>query len=154
MVLASSARLRLRPRLLYLDRLAIDKRTSGCDNINNDIMAAPIDSASSASSSAGSASSNSSSIDPLTRNALRYSLSPREYKLLHKYLISRAPPPVKKRVPHPYKYEKSVEKTGDYNAAAVRASLRVFGVALAGLKGWDLITEKVLRRAKEAVYVG
>ena len=103
---------------------------------------------SSASSSAGTASSNGQPIDPLTRNALRYSLSPREYKLLHKYLIAKAPA-VKKRAPPPHKYEKSVKDTGDYNAAAIRASLRVFGTTLAGLKLWDLITVKVLSRGKE-----
>lgn len=103
---------------------------------------------SSASSSAGTASSNGQPIDPLTRNALRYSLSPREYKLLHKYLIAKAPV-VKKRAPPPHKYEKSVKDTNDYNAAAIRASLRVFGTTLAGLKLWDLITVKVLSRGKE-----
>lgn len=87
-------------------------------------------------------------MDPLTRNALRYSLSPREYKLLHKYLIARAPV-VKKRVPQPARYEKSVDATGgDYNAAAIRASLRVFAGTMAGLKVWDLITVKVLARGK------
>jgi hypothetical protein len=103
---------------------------------------------SSASSSAGTASSNGQPIDPLTRNALRYSLSPREYKLLHKYLIARAPV-VRKRAPQPHKYEKSVKDTNDYNAAAIRASLRVFGTTLAGLKLWDLITAKVLSKGKE-----
>jgi hypothetical protein len=103
----------------------------------------------SGSSATGSTvSSNGQPIDPLTRNALRYSLSPREYQLLHKYLIARAPV-VKKRVPQPAKYEKSVKDTNDYNAAAIRASLRVFGATFAGLKLWDLITVKVLARGKE-----
>lgn len=103
---------------------------------------------SSGSSSAGSLSSDGQPIDTLTRNALRYSLSPREYKLLHKYLIAKAPV-VQKRVPQPHKYEKSVKDTNDYNAAAIRASLRVFGTTLAGLKLWDLITAKMLSRGKE-----
>lgn len=103
---------------------------------------------SSGSSSAGTASSNGQPIDPLTRNALRYSLSPREYKLLHKYLLAKTPA-VRKRAPQPHKYEKSVKDTNDYNAAAIRASLRVFGTTLAGLKLWDLITEKILSKGKE-----
>jgi len=109
-----------------------------------------MDSASSASGS--TASSNGQPIDPLTRNALRYSLSPREYRALHKYLISRAPV-VRKRVPQPHKYEKSVTETNDFNAAAIRASLRVFGATLAGLKLWDVITVKVLNRGKDIPYV-
>jgi hypothetical protein len=103
---------------------------------------------SNSSATGSTASSNGQPIDPLTRNALRYSLSPREYKLLHKYLIARAPV-VRERAPQPHKYEKSVKNSNDYNAAAIRASLRVFGATFAGLKLWDLITAKVLMRGKE-----
>jgi hypothetical protein len=103
----------------------------------------------SSNASASTSTSNGQPIDALTRNALRYSLSPKEYKALHKYLLTKTPV-VRKRVPPPHKYEKSVKDTEDYNAAAIRASLRVFGTTLAGLKLWELITTKVLARGTEA----
>ncbi|EMC92566.1 hypothetical protein BAUCODRAFT_253807 [Baudoinia panamericana UAMH 10762] len=101
------------------------------------------------------ASSNSSAakrpIDPITRTALRYSLSSREYELLHQYIISRAPTPVQKRTPDPKRYEKITESStenGDYNIAALRAALRVFVAAYVGLKGWETLTEKLASRAQ------
>ncbi|KAK3703705.1 hypothetical protein LTR37_014283 [Vermiconidia calcicola] len=108
----------------------------------------------SSSSSGRSNSSNShpkKPIDPITRTALRYTLSPREYELLHQYLISRAPQPVQKRTPNPLRYEKitarSSEGNGpDSNAAAVRAALRVFVGVYAGFKGWEVVMQKLAER--------
>jgi len=92
-------------------------------------------------------------MDPITLNALRYSLSVREYKLLHQLLISRAPVEVvRKGVPPPAKYERSVNATDDYNAAAIRASLRVFAGALTGLKLWELFARNVLARGVKLPY--
>jgi hypothetical protein len=91
-------------------------------------------------------------MDPVVRNALRYSLSPREYKLLHQYLISRAPG-VRKQAPPPARYERAVSATDDYNASAIRASLRVFAATYAGLKVWELFTVKVLMRGVKLPYV-
>ncbi|KAF1986952.1 hypothetical protein K402DRAFT_393105 [Aulographum hederae CBS 113979] len=96
-------------------------------------------------SSASSTGSNDK-IDPVLRNALRYTVSAKEYKLLHRYLISRAPPAVKKRTPQPPRYEAIVKSKDDYNAAAIRASFRVFASTYAALKLWDLIQEKLLTR--------
>jgi hypothetical protein len=107
-------------------------------------------SVSSAASSTGS--SNGAPMDPVVRNALRYSLSPREYQLLHKYLIARAPA-VKKRAPPPARYERAVSSADDYNAAAIRVSLRVFATSFAGLKLWELISTKILARGKALPYV-
>jgi hypothetical protein len=84
-------------------------------------------------------------MDPVVRNAMRYSLSPREYKLLHQYLISRAPV-VRRQAPPPARYERAVSATDDYNAAAIRASLRVFAATYTGLKIWELVSIKVLYR--------
>lgn len=96
------------------------------------------------SSSSGSSSSSHSKrpTDPILRNALRYTVSAKEYKLLHEYLISRAPA-VEKRTPQPRRFEKIVQSKNDYNVAAVRASLRVFVLAYGGLKGWELILRKL-----------
>ena len=86
-------------------------------------------------------------MDPILRNAMRYSLSPREYQLLHKYLIARTPA-VRKSAPEPARYERVVEKTDDYNAAAIRASLRVFASAYTGLKLYEIISAKIFGSGK------
>lgn len=79
-------------------------------------------------------------LDPVARTALRYTLSPREYTLLHDYLISRVPA-VQKRSPPPPRYEALVKRSDDYNAAAVRASLRVALGTLTALKVWELFLQ-------------
>jgi hypothetical protein len=96
-----------------------------------------------------SSSSNRRSLDPLTRTALRYSLSPREYELLYEYLISRAPPRIQKRAPNPPRYAKitkSSSENGDENIAALRAALRVFVGTYVGLKGWNALMQKLASR--------
>ncbi|KAI9881281.1 MAG: hypothetical protein M1830_005567 [Pleopsidium flavum] len=87
-------------------------------------------------------------VDPVLRNALRYTISAKEYETLHQYLIARSPPSVRKRVPQPPRYEAIVQSKNDYNAAAVRASLRVFLATQTGLKIWDLVTTHVLARGR------
>ncbi|SMY21391.1 unnamed protein product [Zymoseptoria tritici ST99CH_1A5] len=107
------------------------------------------------SSSRRSSSSNISNIskggriDPITRTALRYTISPREYELLHAYLISRAPAKVQKKTPSPPRYEKitaSSSEGGDYNTAAVRAALRVFVGLYSVLKGIEVVTGAIAKR--------
>lgn len=87
-------------------------------------------------------------IDPVLRNALRYTISAKEYKTLHEYLITRAPPAVRKRAPAPPKYSSIVQSKDDFNIAAVRTSLRVFVATQTGLKLWDLITTNLLGKAR------
>jgi hypothetical protein len=41
-----------------------------------------------------------------------------------------------------------VKTSDDYNAAAIRASLRLGVSTFAALKGWEFITTKVLARGK------
>lgn len=101
-------------------------------------MAQPSPPSESSSSGSSSSSNNKRPIDPVLRNALRYTVSAKEYKVLHDYLLSRAPV-VEKRAPKPQRFERIVEGKNDYNVAAVRASLRVFIVAYGGLKGWEFI---------------
>ncbi|OJD33113.1 uncharacterized protein BKCO1_3300039 [Diplodia corticola] len=96
------------------------------------------------SSSSASSSGKPDKLDPVMRNALRYTLSAREYKLLHQYLISRAPPAARQRAPPPRRYDAIVKATDDYNAAAVRASLRLALSSLAALKLWDLVSARLL----------
>lgn len=113
--------------------------------------------ASSNASDAGVSSSASAvsgkPMDPIVRNAMRYSLSPREYQLLHKYLISRAPV-VRGRAPPPAKFDRAVKEADDYNAAAVRAALRVFISSYAGLKIFESVSARIFGGGKKpAVYV-
>ncbi|KAK5653000.1 hypothetical protein OQA88_9286 [Cercophora sp. LCS_1] len=138
----------------------------------------------SGSRSAGPPVSASSTTDPVLRNALRYTISAREYALLHKYVISRSRV-LKKRAPTVDTVTKMmegestgqrqragsasggnksattakggknkdggkekgvVEHTGadDYNARAVRHSLRVFVATGALMKLWGLAQGKLL----------
>lgn len=88
-----------------------------------------------------------STADPILRNALRYTISAKEYETLHKYIISHSKI-LKRNAPTVARVEKLVERPGrdDYNASAVRASLRVFFATVAGLKVWDIIQERLLKR--------
>ncbi|KAJ8069787.1 hypothetical protein OCU04_000203 [Sclerotinia nivalis] len=90
-----------------------------------------------------------STADPILRNALRYTISAKEYETLHKYIISRSKV-LKRNAPTVTKVEKLVERPGrdDYNAAAVRGSLRLFLATNAGLKMWSLFTEKFMGAGK------
>ena len=86
-----------------------------------------------------------STTDPILRNALRYTISAKEYQTLHKYIISRSKV-LKRNTPTVSQVEKFVERPGrdDHNAAAVRASIRVFVATAAGLKAWAIFKERVL----------
>lgn len=97
------------------------------------------------SSSASQSPPPAEKMDPVLRNALRYTISPREYQLLHQYLLSRAPA-VKKRTINPRRYDAISKGPDDYNVAAVRASLRLGLATLAGLKTWELIKTRLLAR--------
>ncbi|OQO10880.1 hypothetical protein B0A48_04181 [Cryoendolithus antarcticus] len=100
-------------------------------------------------SSSAASSLSKRPLDPITRTALRYTISPREYELLHQYLISRAPERVQKQTPNPPRYEKITRSTsaaGDHNAASLRAVLRVFVAAYTGLKGWEIVLGKLAGR--------
>jgi len=102
----------------------------------------------SSTTSSSSGSSRPRNIDPVLRNALRYTVSAKEYKLLHQYLISRAPRPVQKRTPAPKRYEDVVKSTDEYFAAAIRASARIWIGTFTALKLWEVVQEKVLMRGK------
>lgn len=103
-----------------------------------------------------------STADPILRNALRYTISSKEYEALHKYVLSRSRT-VRRRVPPVNVFEQLVgttrseggkdrlhgQATGekevswlvyrdDYNAAMIRESLRVFIGATLGLKIWSI----------------
>lgn len=109
--------------------------------------------------------------DPILRNTLRYTISAREYALLHKYVLSRNRQ-VKKRVPSVERVNRIMNggvkgpadmdvadvastsagldaKAGamlgadDFNARALRHALRVFGVTAVGMKLYGLAMQKL-----------
>lgn len=89
--------------------------------------------------------SANSTADPILRNALRYTVSAKEYETLHKYIISRSKV-LKRNAPSVAKVEKLADRSGrgEYNVAAVRASLRVFLVTAAGLRAWEVVKVRLL----------
>lgn len=87
-------------------------------------------------------------IDPILRNTLRYTISAKEYKALHDYLISRSPRAVRRKAPQPPKYNSIVQSKNEFNVAAIRASLRVFVATQSGLTIWELITSSLLAKGK------
>ncbi|KJZ71662.1 hypothetical protein HIM_08974 [Hirsutella minnesotensis 3608] len=66
-------------------------------------------------------------MDPVLRNTLRYTISAREYAVLHKYILSRSRV-LRRSAPGPATVDKALARPGgdDYNARAVRHALRVF----------------------------
>ncbi|KAL5115769.1 hypothetical protein ACEQ8H_006377 [Pleosporales sp. CAS-2024a] len=78
---------------------------------------------------------------------LRYSMSAREYELLHRFLLSRAHA-VRRRCPLPA--EVGAMCQDDYMAAAVRASTRLGVATTAALKGWECVNTTLLSRRQPA----
>ncbi|KAK4665710.1 hypothetical protein QC763_403690 [Podospora pseudopauciseta] len=137
--------------------------------------------AASPSSAAGATTANSSpSSDPILRNALRYTISAREYALLHKYVISKSRA-LKRRAPTVEKVRNmmdgpqqmpqqqgrkgfiggqgdkrrgsikgkdvappTAQGADDYNAKAIRHSIRVFMATGAVMKLWGLAQTRLL----------
>lgn len=88
-------------------------------------------------------------VDPILRNALRYTISAKEYQTLHQYLISRSPPVIRQHAPPPPKFHSVVHAGGDDSrVSAVRASLRVFIATQAGLRIWDQINTYLAGRGQ------
>ncbi|KAH7375518.1 hypothetical protein B0T11DRAFT_10122 [Plectosphaerella cucumerina] len=107
----------------------------------------------------GSVAAKGGAVDPVLRNALRYTISAKEYATLHKYVLSRsrvlrrAAPSVatvERIVDGPVEEQTSgkgspVRKAGGdpYNVRAVRDALRVFAGTAAAMKAYDVVTKKL-----------
>jgi hypothetical protein len=100
-----------------------------------------------ATESSSSASSPAKPMSSATRNAMRFTLSPLEYKLLHKHLLSRSPG-LQKQVVQPDDYEKVIKASDDYNAETIRLTLKLFGASFAGLRLWEFALAKMAARGK------
>ncbi|KAE8350398.1 hypothetical protein BDV28DRAFT_40024 [Aspergillus coremiiformis] len=79
-------------------------------------------------------------VHPVVREALRISLSAKEYKIFHDHAVRRAPVRVQSKLPSPSRFEAIVRSKSKYNEAALRASIRVFIIsgALLKLADWGL----------------
>ncbi|KAL8687760.1 MAG: hypothetical protein Q9218_006158 [Villophora microphyllina] len=93
-----------------------------------------------------------SKVDPVLRNALRYTITAKEYKTLHEYLITRSPQALRKRAPPPARARSILPTNDDHHEATIRASLRVFVASQTGLQLWDLITTQLWGRGKTQKY--
>ncbi|PWY73691.1 hypothetical protein BO70DRAFT_364600 [Aspergillus heteromorphus CBS 117.55] len=82
-------------------------------------------------------------LHPGVRNALRISLSAKEYRLLHEYAIRRTPSAIQNKLPTPSRFEAIVRSKYKYNDAAVRASLRVFLLSSSLLKLVDVVVGRI-----------
>ena len=105
---------------------------------------------------AASSASSTATTNTVLRNALRYTVSPREYAALHKYVLSRSRA-LRRAAPTPASLEKAATQpgrtsggsavggssAGDFNARAVRHALRVFVVTWMGMKGWEAVAKKM-----------
>ncbi|KAI1436259.1 hypothetical protein GGR50DRAFT_252534 [Xylaria sp. CBS 124048] len=110
-------------------------------------------------------------VDPVLRNALRYTISAREYETLHKYIISRSRL-LQKRAPTVSTVEKYINgdtrrrgsvgrdkgkgkekdvltsasgapKGDDYNTRAIRDALRVFIITATGAKAYEFLLARI-----------
>jgi hypothetical protein len=83
-------------------------------------------------------------VHPLVRNTLRFSLSAKEYKLLHEHVLKRSAS-IQSRVPTPCRYEAIVYSKDKYGEAAIRASLRVFLLTTAGSKLAEFVVKRITK---------
>ena len=86
--------------------------------------------------------------DPILRNALYYTITKEEYKTLTEYLQTRAPQAIQTKTVSLQACDSLLPEGGDYNAAAVRASLRVFLFSNIGLNTWDFIIKRILSKGR------
>lgn len=88
------------------------------------------------------ASGEAADIHPLVRNALRVTLSTKEYRALHDVAIKRAPS-LKDKLPPPSRYEAMANPKNRHNEAALRTSLRVLVGSGLALKLLEVIMSRV-----------
>ncbi|KOS21264.1 hypothetical protein ESCO_006865 [Escovopsis weberi] len=87
--------------------------------------------------------------DLVLRNALRYTISAREYAALHRYVLSKSRV-LRRAAPSPAAVSSLLQPArksdGDYNAKAVRHALRVFAATWLGMKGWDAAMRRLRKQ--------
>lgn len=81
-------------------------------------------------------------VHPILRNALRISLSVKEYRALHDAAVKRAPA-LKDKLPSPSGYENMASPKNRHTEAALRTSLRVFVGSGIALKLVEVVMKRV-----------
>ena len=84
---------------------------------------------------------------PLVRNALRISLSAREYKRVYEFAVNHGQSNALRNFLPPSEYEALVRSKNKHNVAAIRTSLRVFLGTGAALKLVDAIVSKLQKES-------
>jgi hypothetical protein len=87
-------------------------------------------------------------VHPVIKNALRVSLSAKEYRILHERVLRRSAS-AERHLPAPSRYEAIIHTKNKYNVAAVRASLRVFLALSGGLSLAELVGAKIKKEGSK-----
>lgn len=81
-------------------------------------------------------------IHPIVRNALRISLSVKEYRTLHDVAVKRAPS-LKDKLPSPSHYENMANPKNRHTEAAFRTSMRLFVGSGIAMKLVEVVMKRV-----------
>lgn len=73
----------------------------------------------------GDGTGKAPALHPILRNALRISLSAKEYRALHAIAVKRAPG-IQGKLPSPSSFDVMAQSKNRHSEAALRASLRLF----------------------------
>lgn len=84
----------------------------------------------------------------ITRNALRVTLSAKEYKFLHERLLKQIST-LNNHLPSPAGYESIVRTSNKHNVAAIRASLRVFLAVSGGMSLVEAVAARIGKTSSE-----
>ena len=79
---------------------------------------------------------------PILQNALRVSLSAKEYRTLHTIAVERAPS-IQKKLPSPSSFDVMAQSKNRHSEAALRASLRLFVGSGAVLKLIEIVMSRI-----------
>ena len=85
-------------------------------------------------------------VPPSIQRSIQYTVSPKEYTYLHNRYIKKLSPASRAKLPSPEVYTKAIESRGDFNAATIRASVRVFLAVQAIFKIYDYVVAKIAAR--------
>lgn len=87
--------------------------------------------------------------NPILQRSIQYTLSEKEYALLHKRVLKRLPLTLRGQLPSPAIYSESLKNKNDFNAATVRASARLFLAVQTTLQLYDFILSKIFKRGQQ-----
>ncbi|KAJ6108514.1 hypothetical protein N7523_009837 [Penicillium sp. IBT 18751x] len=100
-------------------------------------------------SSGPSAPGQTATVHPIVRNALRISLSVKEYQALHNVAVKRVPS-LKDKLPSPSHYESMANPKNRHTEAALRTSLRVFVGSGVAMKLVEVVMKRIRGDTKQA----